>query len=201
MRGAVTHFVATLLLVEADAPQAQVIVADSYNVAAAATGFALNTGVNSGINPPATRLVGVAAAILRYLQTTTKADSAFGISGNKLRVVAAANPGRFTFSTDFTSPFNFASAMRTAAATPASPVVYDLTIHMANNSAGVQRCWFALGAAEGDAFTWDFGIQVHRNASTDNYYMIGKRIDTKASGLGSNLDTFITNTFVGTYSS
>ena len=48
------------------------VVSDSYNVTASGTGFALNAGVNTGINPPTTRLTGSAAANLRYVNTGTK---------------------------------------------------------------------------------------------------------------------------------
>ena len=180
---------------------AQVIIADNYNVTGSGTGFALNAGVNSGINPPTTRLTGTAAANLRYIQSpaATKASSAFGISGSKLRITPAANPGRFTLSADGTTSFNFASALGTGAATPANRVVYDLSIRMANNSADVQRFSFALGTAEGDATTWDFGVQVYRTADTDNFYTIGKRIDTGSSGLAADVNSFITNTTPGTY--
>src|SRR6185436_574230 len=149
--------------------------------------------VNSGINPPTTRLTGTAAANLRYIQTFTKTNTAFSIASNKLRVTAAANPGRFTFSEDGTTPFNFASGLGTGAATPQNRVVYEISIRMANSSAGVQRCSFALGTAEGDATTWDFGVQVYRTADSDNFYTIGKRIDTGSSGLASDLNAFITN--------
>src|SRR5262245_15693091 len=71
----------------------QVIVADNFNVTGSGTGFALGSGVNSGINPPTTRLTGTAAADLRYIQTFTKTNTAFSIASNKLRVTAAANPG------------------------------------------------------------------------------------------------------------
>ena len=47
------------------------IVSDNYNVTTTTTGFALDNGVNSGINPPTTRLTGTAAANLRYIQTAT----------------------------------------------------------------------------------------------------------------------------------
>jgi hypothetical protein len=178
----------------------QIIVSDNYNVAANGIGFGLNMGVNSGINPPTTRLTGTAVTNLRYiLTTTTKTNTAFSIASNKLRVASAANSGRFSLSADGTTPFNFASALGTGNATPQNRIVYDLAIRMANNSAGVQRFSFALGVAEGDATTWDFGIQVYRTADSDDFYTIGKRIDIKASGLGADLNSFITNTAVGTY--
>src|SRR5262245_42479030 len=94
---------------------AQLILSDNYNVSPNSTGFALNTGVNAGINPPTTRLTGSAAANLRYISTAnpSKTNTAFAINSNKLRVTSAANPGRFTFSADGTTPFNFASALGT----------------------------------------------------------------------------------------
>jgi hypothetical protein len=177
----------------------QVIVADNFNVAGSGSGFALNAGINSSINPPATRLTGTAAANLRYMPTSTKVSTAFGISANKLLVTPAANPGRFTLSPDGVTPFNFAAALGAGTATPTNPVLYDLAIRMANNSAGIQRFSFALGVAEGDATTWNFGVQVYRTASTDNFYTIGKRIDIGSSGLATDLNAFITNTTPGTY--
>ena len=191
----------TAMLLAASAAPAQVIVADNYNVAGSGTGFALNTGVNSGINPPSTRLTGSAAANLRYISTAnpTKIDTAFSITSNKLRVTPAANPGRFTFSTNGTTPFDFGPALGITNATPQNRIVYDLSIRMANNSPGVQRCSFALGSAEGDATTWDFGFQLFHTASPDDFYTLGKRVDTGSSGLASDLNIFITNTVPGTY--
>ncbi len=176
----------------------QEIIADSFNVANAGTGFGLHSGVNAGINPPTTRLTGITAANLRYFTTTTKPATAFAIAGNKLRVTPAANPGRFTLSADGTTAFDFAGALGSLLATPQQPVVYDLTISMANLSPGPHRCSFALAATEGDATTWDFGIQLYRATATDNFYTIGKRIDVAASGLATDVNTFITNTPVGT---
>src|ERR1041385_3046152 len=173
----------------------QIIIADNYNVATSGTGFGLNSGVNAGINPPSTRLTGSVAANLRYISTASpsKTNTAFSINANKLRVTSAANPGRFTFSADGATPFNFASALGTVAATPTNRVVYDISIRMANSSPGVQRCSFAIAATEGDATTWDFGIQIFHTAASDNFYTIGKRVDTAASGLAADLNTFITN--------
>ena len=177
------------------------LVGDNYNVTGSGTGFGLNAGVNSGINPPTTRLTGTAAATLRYMLTAvTKSNTAFTISGNKLQVSSAANPGRFSLSADGIVPFNWAAVLGTGSATPQNPMVYDLSISMVNNSAGNQRCSFALGTVEGDATTWDFGIQIFRTAASDNFYTIQKRIDTGSSGRtgGQTLISFITNTVPGT---
>jgi hypothetical protein len=178
----------------------QTIIADNFNVTGSGTGFGLGSGVNYGIVPPVTRLTGTAAPGLRYILTaTTKASTAYSISSNQLRVTAAANPGRFTLSANATTPFDFASALGASTATPQHPVLYDISISMANSSAGVQRFSFALATAEGDASTWNFGLQLYRRASTDNFYVIGKRIDTAASGLAADLNSFITHTAPGTY--
>ena len=56
---------------------ATVLVSDNYNVTGSGSGFALGSGVNSGINPPTTRLTGSAASNLRYMNTGTKATTAF----------------------------------------------------------------------------------------------------------------------------
>jgi hypothetical protein len=178
----------------------QVIIADNYNVTGSGTGFGLNAGVNTGINPPTTRLTGTAAANLRYILTaTTKSNTAFGIASSKLRVTAAGYPGRFSLSANGTTAYDFASALGSTGATPQKPVVYDLSLRMANNSAGTQRFSFALATAEGDATTWDFGVQVYRASATDNFYAIGKRVDTTSSGLGTDLNAAMTNTLPGTY--
>src|SRR3954454_9898124 len=86
------------------------IVSDTYNVTGSGTGFALNTGVNSGINPPTTRLTGSAKANLRYINTATKTNTAYSISGNELQVTSAVNPGRFVLSADGATSFDFSSA-------------------------------------------------------------------------------------------
>jgi endonuclease/exonuclease/phosphatase family metal-dependent hydrolase len=177
---------------------AATIIADNYNVTGSGSGFALASGVNTGINPPTTRLTGSAAANLRYISTGTKVATAYTIT-NKLQVAAAANPGRFVLSADGATPFSFASALGTDAATPTNPVVYDIGISMKNNSAGAQRFSFALGTAEGDANTWDFGVQVYRASSGDNFYTIGKRIDTGSSGLGADLNEAILTMTANTY--
>ena len=176
-----------------------VIVSDNFNVTGSGSGFALNTGVNTGINPPTTRLTGTAASGLRYINTGTKATTAYTITSSKLKVTSAANPGRFTFSSNGTTAFDFAPALGLSAATPATPVVYDLSISMDNDSTGTQRFSFALGTAEGDATTWDFGFQVYRAASADTFYTIGKRIDTGSSGLASDLNASILTMAAGTY--
>src|SRR5436190_17038167 len=141
-------FVAIMCMALIRAASGQVVVADTYNVAGSGTGFGLNAGVNSGINPPTTRLTGTAATNLRYFSTGTKTNSYFSIAGQKLQVLPANNPGRFVLSADGTTPFNLAGALGTGTATPQNPVVYDLSIRIANNSAGVLRCSFALGTAE-----------------------------------------------------
>ncbi|HEY4417540.1 MAG TPA: hypothetical protein VGO57_17745, partial [Verrucomicrobiae bacterium] len=41
---------------------------DQYGVVDTGSGFGLGSGINSGINPPPTRLTGTVAANLRYIQ-------------------------------------------------------------------------------------------------------------------------------------
>jgi hypothetical protein len=146
------------------APATTLIVGDSYNVTASGAGFALNTGLNTGINPPTTRLTGSAAPNLRYICTGTKAPTAYTITANRVQVDAATNAGRFVLSANGITSFDFAPALGIAAATPASPVVYYLSIRMNNASAGNQRFSIALGTAEGDVDTWAFGVQVYRES-------------------------------------
>src|ERR1044071_4526999 len=83
---------AATLVFSSVAAYGQTIVADDYNVTGSGTGFALDNGVNSGINPPTTRLTGTAASGMRYIQTATgKAASNFTITGNKQQVAFSAN--------------------------------------------------------------------------------------------------------------
>jgi hypothetical protein len=188
-----------ILFLASAVAQGQLIISDNFNVPTAGTGFALDAGVNAGINPPVTRLTGTAAPDLRYIQTAIgKAAGSYSITGEKLEVVAAANAGRFTLSEDGTTPFNFASILGIDTATPANPAVYDVTISMASTLSGIQRFSFALGTIESDATTWDFGIQLYRAVNTDTFYQIGKRVDTGSSGLGADLNASIMATGAGT---
>jgi endonuclease/exonuclease/phosphatase family metal-dependent hydrolase len=172
---------------------ATTIVSDNYDVTDTNSGFALNAGINAGINPPTTRLGGTAKANLRYINTGTKATNAYTITGNKLQVAAAATPGRFVLSADGVTPFDFGPALGIAAASATNRVTYDLSIRMKNNSTGTQRFAFALGTTEGDANTWDFAVQIYRTNSGNSFYTIGKRIDTGSSGLPSDLNEHITS--------
>lgn len=177
------------------------VVADDYNVTGGSTGLSPGTGINSGIAPPTTRLTGTAAPDLRYIRTAPKTCDAFGIVENKLEVAPAADPGRFVLSVDGSSSFDFASAVGAAKATPNDPVIYDLSIRMANSTEGPQRFSFALGTSEGTARTWSFGIQLYSTNDTDDFYPVGKRIARGSSGLADPINTFITQTEPGTHGS
>ncbi len=176
-----------------------VLVSDTYTVTGSGSGFALNTGVNTGINPPTTRLTGTMAANLRYINTGTKATSAYTIGSNKLKVAAVVNAGRFVLSANGTTAFDFGPALGVTGATPSNPVVYDLAVNMDNDATATDRISFALGTAEGDSTTWAFGVQLYRVASGNTFYTIGKRIDTTSSGLASDLNAAITTLGAGTY--
>ncbi len=158
-----------LLLLASATSYGQTIVADNSDATGSGTGFALDAGVNSDINPPTTRLTGSAAANLRYIQTATgKAATAYSITGGKIQTERSANSGRFTLSADGMTAFDFAPALGIDLATPANPVVYDINISMANTISGTTRFSFALATEENNANFWDFGIQLYRAASTDD---------------------------------
>ena len=61
--------------------------------------------------------------------------------------------------------------------------MYDIKISMRNDATGTARFSFGLGTAEGDVNSWDFGVQMYRAASGDDFYTIQKRIDTGSSGV------------------
>lgn len=177
------------VLASAPARGATVIIGDNYDVTGDGTGFTLNKGVNTGINPngnpPTTRLTGSAASGLRYIQTvTSKSAGAYSITDNRLLVAAAANSGRFTLSADGTAPFDFATALGTGAATPSSPVMYDISLKMRNTASGIARFSFGFGTHEANVDDLDFALQLWRtNANLQSTrYMIQKRIDTESSG-------------------
>ena len=176
-----------------------VLVSDTYTVTGSGSGFALNTGVNTGINPPTTRLTGTMAPNLRYINTGTKATSAYTIGSNKLKVASVLNPGRFTLSANGTAAFDFGPALGVTGATPANPIVYDMAVNMDNDATATDRISFAIGTSEGDATTWAFGVQLYRVASGNTFYTIGKRIDTTSSGLAADLNSAIATTGSGTY--
>lgn len=206
MKYTLSLVVASLCLTTA-AANAQLILADDFNVAGNGTGFLLGEGVNTGINPSATRLTGSAATDLRYIHTATgKAATAYGITGNKLEIPRSAGSGRFTLSADGSTPFDFASVLGIGNATVANPVVYDIALSMANTVSGTTRFSFALATAENNANFWDFGIQLYRAVNTDTFYQIGKRIDvtsytsaTDSTGTTGDLNEPITTTGAGTY--
>jgi hypothetical protein len=185
------RFAAVCLLTGVTA-HGQTIIADNYNVANVGSGFLLGEGVNSGINPPTTRLAGTAPDSLRYISRTAKDPAGFYIGGNaRLRVNSGAQSGRITLSADGTNPFDFAQALGIPWATAANPVEYDISLSMDNNSPVLQRMSFALGTVESSAGDWDFGLQLYRAASGDNFYTVGKRIDVGSSGLGSDQNAAI----------
>jgi autotransporter-associated beta strand protein len=162
------------------------IIGDDYNVTGTGSGFALGSGVNSGINPPTTRLTGSAAAGLRYIKAFgAKADTAHTITGNKLQIARIATDSSTLSLSPGSGTYDFATPLNILAATPAVPAVYDITINIASgggSSAGNQRCSFALSSTAGTAGTWDFGIQIYRAASSDTNYTLQKRISAGASG-------------------
>ncbi len=180
---------AAALLLAGAATQAQTVISDKFDVTNVGTGFALGEGVNSEINPPATRMTGSAVDGLSYLNRATKATTAYSIDANgKVRVTSGAQSGRFTLTGDGVNPFDFSTALGLASATPSAPVTYDVTISMDNNatSPGTQRVSFALGTEEGTTAVWDFGLQLHRAVATDTFASVSKRIDTGSSGLAAD---------------
>ena len=178
---------------------ATIIVSDNFTATNVNSGFLLGEGLNSGINPPTTtRLQGTAAADLRYLKRGNKGDTAYTISGNKCNITQGSQSGRFTISADGSTPFDFATALGTANATPANPVVYDIGISMNNKVAltdsSIGRMSFGFSTVEAGAGSWNFGVQIIPAVvgGVTNYNII-KRIKTAATGLSAELNATMTN--------
>lgn len=186
---------------------AQVIISDNYDVTGNGTGFGANTGVNTDI---ANRLQGTAATGLRYINMAAKPDSSYSITDGKLQGEGANGGAGFTLSADGTSSFNFASALGSTLATPANPVVYDISLSMANNLAGGPRFSFGLLTdtpedGVGTAGLWDIGVQLDRadgstSASVTAYDIFG-RIDSASRSDATDANFLIETTANGTYGS
>ena len=179
------------------------IIGDTYDVTGSGSGFTLGSGLNSGINPPTTRLTGTAKEGLRYIKVAgSRADTTFTVTGGKFDVVRDASQTATVALSTGTSAFDFSSALGTLGASPTDKASYDITIKMTNRGtgAGTARFSFAFGSQSGTAGAWDFGIQVYRVNATDTFYTLAKRISTGASGLGAALNSTITTTAPGTWS-
>ncbi len=178
---------------------ATLIIGDDYNITGSGSGFALGSGVNSGINPPNTRLTGLAGPNLNYYKYSgAKLDNRHAITDNKFQVTRGQDPSVITL-TAGTGGYDFSSALRTLNASPAVPSVYEFTITMGNTSWTNQRCSFGLTTEQGGVTTWDFGLQIFRTTTTEDFYTIQKRIDGASTGLAADLDGPITTTAPGTW--
>jgi hypothetical protein len=172
---------------------AQVIVSDNYNVTANGTGFGLNQGLNTLLAPP--RFTGTAAEGLQYFSVgTARASTFYTITDDKLQVNADNSIARFSFSNNGTSAYDFSSDLGSSLATAATPLTYDIKISMANHENGTQRFSFGLATAEGDATTWDFGVQLYQSTSTSDRNRIQTRIDHASSGLTEGAAGTVTGT-------
>ncbi len=175
------------------------IISDTYNVTGNGSGYALNAGINTGINPPTTRLTGTAKANLRYIELDSRAASSYTISGNQLQVAASPNRGRMALSADGVNSFNFAPALGIGAASATNRVVYDLSVRLNNNSPTTQRYSIGVGTVVGQLDVWSFGFQIYRTNGGNSYYTVGKRIDTTSSGLADDINDHITSLTDNTY--
>ncbi|HWI59332.1 MAG TPA: hypothetical protein VNZ22_19045, partial [Bacillota bacterium] len=180
---------------------ATLIIGDNYNVATTTTGFALDQGVNAGINPPTTRLTGTAAAGLRYYKYSgTKADSKHTITGNRLSISKATYFSILGL-TAGSGAYDFSTALRAPAASPGLPSVYEISFSLANSTAaadGLKQCSFGLTTDPGGVTACDFGIQLNRASTADTAYTVKRAIDSLSSGT-SDLNTIITNMPAGTW--
>lgn len=191
---AVTLGVAGILSMSS-AARGAVIISDDFNAAAdTETGFALDTAVNKGINPPSiTRLTGTAAEGLRWMNRTggQKPDTSYLLDNNRLKINSGAQSGRISLSPDGTAAANFGAALGTDLASPLAQLEYDIRITMRNSTSTAQRMSFAWATAESSAGDWDFGVQLYKAASADTTYTVQKRIDMASSGVAADVNAQI----------
>ena len=153
--------------------------------------FLLGSGVNSGINPPDTRLTGSLAPNLRYIQRdATKNSGNYVINGGKLRVQSGSGSGRICLSANGSTPFDFGPGLGIAGAKPADRATYDITINMDNDAPGTERMSFALATADGGTGAWDFGLQLFKTSGATNY-SIAHRVDLGSSGTAADVTATI----------
>ena len=101
-----------------------------------------------------------------------------------------AQSGRFTISADGSNPYDFAPMLGSLGASIGNPAVYEVTITMSTGD-GTGRLGFGLSTVESAPGSWNFGFQIVKSGAA---YGIYKRIDTAASGLGSELNALVTTT-------
>lgn len=155
---------------------AQPVLSDTCDVTSgnsSGTGFGANAGVNYQIT---SRLSGTKSNGVSYVQTaTTKAPSSYSITGNKIYVATATGAGRFTFTANGSTPLDFGAALGSTTANPASPVIYELSAKVSNQSPGTERTSIGFAAADNGIQTWNLGIQLVNNGANLDLY---RRVDS-----------------------
>ena len=155
-----------------------IIIADDFNVVGEGHGFALDSGINTGISSGKTRLVGVAANGLHYIQTGgSRSLSCFDIEKNRLRVKEGGKPFRFTLSANGKTAFDFGPALRSDDASKTNRAIYDVRIGMRNEATSESRCSFGISTVDGEVNKLDFALQLYRAKPKDTFYTIRKRYD------------------------
>ena len=178
---------------------ATLIFGDDYNVINNGTGFNANNGVNSGINPPTTRLQGTAAADVRYIKVEGMrggnvhyiTNSVVGSPPGKLYVGSGINASRLSLTNNSGGGLtDFGPALFSSAATPSVPSIYELRVNLAHF--GTNRVSFGISTANDAPPVWDFGIELVRSLGSGPLSLY-KRIDQVSGGVGQDVNVLITN--------
>lgn len=172
------------------------VIADPYNVSGGnspGTGFGTNAGVNHQI---ATRLTGAAAGALtgyRLGTTAGRVATDFSITGNRLTAAPRNGNGRFEFSGDSVTAFDFGNYL--------AGRTYELSARMTIDTVGTsyaQRMSLSVSDASDAAVgNVDFGIQI----GTDNAGGLGvfKRVAAASSSTGNPVNaTVVSGLPIGT---
>ncbi len=168
------------------------VIADTYDVSGSnspGTGFGTNTGVNYQLGA---RLSGAAAGgVAKYRLGATggidpRQASDFSIVGNRLAAAARNGNGRFEFSADGASGFNFGSFL--------AGRTYELSVQMTISTVGTNAQRMSLSLADASNLSVDnvdLGVQI----GTDGNGGLGvwKRIDAASRSQGTDANVKVTD--------
>ncbi|MBB5352793.1 hypothetical protein HNR46_003041 [Haloferula luteola] len=167
--------------------QAQLIFSDTFDLSEGSsntTGFGTD-GVNSSLESRLSGQASVDVSLSYYASGAAKADTAYSIDDNALRIDPAPNIGSITLTADGFTAFDFGDDLRGK--------IYEINLTIDNDTVDTinRRCSFSLATAP--AQTVDavpFGIQLAANANQASAEIF-KRIDASSNPNGGDVNQSI----------